>query len=1188
MPLTTPFFYNFNGGEISKSMISRLDLPKYSSSCLRINEFIPMAQGSITRAPGTIKLGPAKNPLGKAAAVCDLVRLISYTLDDTTTYELEFGHLYMRVWKDDVLVHTVSGVNLLSTTNMGFVSKIGTDGSGNGNFHAPTGICSDGTHLYIADTLNNRIVKRLASDLSFVAAIGTYGTGNDQFNSPYDIATDGTNLFVADYGNGRIVKRLCSNLSYISKIGTIGSGNDQFNCPAGVTYYSGNIYISDSANYRIVKRTSADAMVYVSKIGTNGTGDDQFGGPRGLTNDGTHLYIADSNNNRIVKRLMSDLSYVAKAGTAGTGDDNFNIPVDVANDGTHLYVVDRNNHRVVKRLASTLAYVSQVGSFGTGDGNFNYPQGITVDAGYLYIMDTSSSRLVKHLASSGAAWSSVGNVTDSGSVQILSAGSTPAEIYQTVTTVAGTTYEISIGYATGVKPLGAAVFFGGKYLGYLGNDKHHVEFDGITYQTYKFHVVASGTSAELRISDSGFGGCSVKNVFVKVATPYSATTIYDGGDVIDLKYAQFDMKLYLAHGSYPLHRITQYADDDWLVTNLIEAGVSSLLMPPPTFEEETVFLNVHLDVSGTTVTAFKDEHSGSDVAAAIFLASDVGRTIVYRDQKFLITGYTGTNTVTGIKVIGFTDAVEIPKNSWGMTASPVAILRIPANGGGPVNSSQTWATDTGVAVPSFRKDVEGYTDVGRYIRVGGGVAVITGVTNSGTVVVTIIREVTDAPAANTDYGGGSWTIEESNWNADNGYPSSVCFHEQRLVLGGSDRFPQTVWSSKIGSYEDFYKGPNADDATEFEMSTESASRIRWLSSRKVLIAGTRMAEFRIEGSGGVAISAATPPLVKQESNYGCYPIQPVLTGQSIDFFDRTGKKYIDYEFTWEQDSFAGQQLNILSDQIFDSNSPSSNANTVRPVASAFQPGGMMDLIWISRLNASRGGTLTGITYDKLNKVFAWFSIDAQAGSVCSSPGHDGDDIIYYHDPSTDSIMRLDSKRDAFASNMVKYIGKPIATLDPYGYTSTSYLAMKAAGAADNDEIPFTHSVKGLAYSSGFAIPATHDSRHFYLGVGNTSEFITVPLEVETKTGNTVDKKKRIAELTIRVTEDSIENFSVNGETVLETVHGGEGDLGDAGNVKILRCNNLGEGQRLLPLAVVCDDILPLTIYSISGKMAVGD
>ena len=89
-------------------------------------------------------------------------------------------------------------------------------------------------YVFVADTYNYRIVKRLASDLSFVSKIGTLGSGDDQFDHPYGIAVSGDYVYVADTWNHRIVKRLASDLTFVSKIGTEGSGDDQFEYPVGI------------------------------------------------------------------------------------------------------------------------------------------------------------------------------------------------------------------------------------------------------------------------------------------------------------------------------------------------------------------------------------------------------------------------------------------------------------------------------------------------------------------------------------------------------------------------------------------------------------------------------------------------------------------------------------------------------------------------------------------------------------------------------------------------------------------------------------------------------------------------------------------------------------------------------------------------------------------------------------------
>src|SRR3989339_670865 len=296
---------------------------------------------------------------------------------------------------DIITKGTIGNFKLNFGGNDKFWAAVTEDEAG---INQPSGVATDGTYIYVVDTGNTRIVKRLASDLSYVAQIGSSGSGDDQFSVPNGIATDGTYIYIADTFNNRIVKRLASDLSYVSKIGSFGSGNDQFSSPNGIATDGTYVYVADSSNHRIVKRLATDALTYVSKIGSSGSGNDQFYSPYGIATDGTYIYVADTSNNRIVKRLASDLSYVSQIGTLGTGNDQFSSPSGIATDGTNVYVADTGNNRIVKRLASNLSYVSQIGSLGTGNDQFNAPNGIAVLGAYIYVADSYNYRIVKRLS----------------------------------------------------------------------------------------------------------------------------------------------------------------------------------------------------------------------------------------------------------------------------------------------------------------------------------------------------------------------------------------------------------------------------------------------------------------------------------------------------------------------------------------------------------------------------------------------------------------------------------------------------------------------------------------------------------------------------------------------------------------------------------------------------------------------
>lgn len=248
--------------------------------------------------------------------------------------------------------------------------------------------------LFISDTLNNRIQKRLPYDLSFFDKAGTEGTGPNNFRYPWGIVSDAYYLYICDYLNHRIIKRLRDNLSFVAQAGSQGSGDHQFENPAGIATRTSYLWIMDRYNSRLVEYNKAD-LTFSAKRGSHGTGNDQFKWPTGIAADATYLYIVDCGNHRIIKRLISTLEYVDKIGSYGTGNDQFDMPYGIAVDFKHLYIGDTGNHRIVKRLKSDLSYVSKIGSLGSGDDQFNEPHGITRCGDYIYICDTENDRIVK-------------------------------------------------------------------------------------------------------------------------------------------------------------------------------------------------------------------------------------------------------------------------------------------------------------------------------------------------------------------------------------------------------------------------------------------------------------------------------------------------------------------------------------------------------------------------------------------------------------------------------------------------------------------------------------------------------------------------------------------------------------------------------------------------------------------------
>lgn len=88
---------NFTTGEVSPKLGARYDLTVYQNGVSRLENFMPMIQGGITRRPGTKGIG---NAIG--------IRLIPFILAADAAYLVELGNHSIRIWYNDELVEFYS------------------------------------------------------------------------------------------------------------------------------------------------------------------------------------------------------------------------------------------------------------------------------------------------------------------------------------------------------------------------------------------------------------------------------------------------------------------------------------------------------------------------------------------------------------------------------------------------------------------------------------------------------------------------------------------------------------------------------------------------------------------------------------------------------------------------------------------------------------------------------------------------------------------------------------------------------------------------------------------------------------------------------------------------------------------------------------------------------------------------
>ena len=324
------------------------------------------------------------------------------------------------------------GTSTLAGTAGTFGSADGTGASS--RFNDPNGGTTDGTNLYVADSVNHTIRKVVIATGEVTTLAGTAGlsgstdnTGTSaRFNDLHGITTDGTNLYVADTGNHTIRKVVIATGEVTTLAGTAGlSGSAdntgtlaRLNDPRGITTDGTNLFVADSGNHTIRKVVIATGEVttLAGTAGSLGSSDGvgpsaRFNNPIGITTDGTNLYVADSGNHTIRKvaiatRVVTTLAGIA--GSLGSSDGagplaRFNDPSGITTDGTDLYVADSGNHTIrrvavkeVTAIGATTTLAGIPGSSGSADGTgatarFFLPSGITTDGERLLVIDTGNN-----------------------------------------------------------------------------------------------------------------------------------------------------------------------------------------------------------------------------------------------------------------------------------------------------------------------------------------------------------------------------------------------------------------------------------------------------------------------------------------------------------------------------------------------------------------------------------------------------------------------------------------------------------------------------------------------------------------------------------------------------------------------------------------------------------------------------
>jgi len=154
--------------------------------------------------------------------------------------------------------------------------------------------------------------------------------------------------------------------------------------------------------------------------------------------------------------------------------------------------------------------------------------------------------------------------------------------------------------------------------------------------------------------------------------------------------------------------------------------------------------------------------------------------------------------------------------------------------------------------------------------------------------------------------------EEFVFSDTRGYPKSGVFYNGRLWLGGSKSKPQSLFASRAGHYLDFYLNSGLDDEAIFvTIDAKELTNIVALNPDRGLQVFTSGAEFIVKGDTPATIT------VEPQTQHGTYNTDVQSIDGSTLFLDRNGNTLRQYLFNFNEDSFIGTDISVLSSQLID-------------------------------------------------------------------------------------------------------------------------------------------------------------------------------------------------------------------------------------------------------------------------------
>lgn len=451
---------------------------------------------------------------------------------------------------------------------------------------------------------------------------------------------------------------------------------------------------------------------------------------------------------------------------------------------------------------------------------------------------------------------------------------------------------------------------------------------------------------------------------LELATPFTENILSN------LRFTQSADTLFIASGDYPVKKLVRYSDTSWGFSDFTISDQYYDISIIESDEDNTITPS---GTSGSITLTSRDN---------LFTADMVGTNILLKQE--VPTQEVSTSNGTTASIYAGEGWKVITHGTWTGTVT----VERSYDG----NTWETYRSYTGKN--DFNPTESGSVSEGCYLRVvcsissgtceaslsrlpysQEGTAKITGYTNAKSVTASVIKSFgTTSPSKVYSFGV---------WSPKFGYPKTIAFFQDRLCFGGSKAQPYMLWMSRSGDYANFSvekaSGTVTDDsAVAVGLLSRKQFQIKHLLASTDLIILTAGNEWIISGSDVVTPSNIN---AKMQTTRGCSDVEPIAVGGRIVFIQGRGSTVRDMGYSFETDSYGGNDLTIFAKHII-------HGVQIEDAAYKQEPDSTLYMV-------RSDGTMACLAYIYDQKVYAWSTIDTEGEIEAVSVIQEGDEDSVY-------------------------------------------------------------------------------------------------------------------------------------------------------------------------------------------------